>query len=72
MSNVVKAIGFAGAAFLWFPITGRVLPLSWGFASLLLWLVPGAALAIVALGYGVQATADAWFRNRERASRMNR
>lgn len=60
MSNVVKAIWFAGAAFLWFPITGRVLLLSRGFAGLLLWLVPRAPLAIVALGYGVQATADAW------------
>lgn len=58
MRNIAKAVAFAIAAFLWFHAMGRVLPLSWGFATVIILLLPTAACAIAALGYGVQSIAD--------------
>jgi hypothetical protein len=66
MRNLLKVIGFALAAFVWFNVLGRLPILSWGFAGIFLWVLPAAALAIVALGYGVQAAADTILRIRER------
>jgi hypothetical protein len=66
--DALRGFACAAGAVAWYEIVGRMVPLSWGFFCLALWLVPALALAGIALEYlfraaatGLDLSQDRWF-----------